>query len=488
MFACVLLPVLSGVGLSGVGPGPQATEAELVQKLFAVSPLLEHRTALEHRSDDEAGGLVFLDVRGISRFHHFATGKRGAAGVFEAVRRALAPLVPRGMALAPNRFTAEVAARYQRDPVMVAPGDEALFLSRLPLSALPLPAELARRLVPLGLRTLGDFASLPVAAVERRYGQAGVALHRLARGEDRSTLLPLTEALPLSVLADIEGGADGLPRLEPVLRQAVERLCVTLREEGRGVSRLRLELSVRDREARRYELSPASAEDRAGLLTDLLVCKLSDTPPGGTVDALQLRVVQSQSMAVHQNGLFGEISRDAQRRAEALSRIKTILGRAAVTTPRLRRDHRLEERWRLLPADGVADEARAQAHAKSRAKSRVKSRSKTGPPVAGSSDAGSSDAGSLEPGGPEPESTPLRLLPSPVELVPVVAGGRTVAFRWGGRTLDVGSVSPPRRLCGGWWSEPYERDEYDLQTPDGALYRIARDKLARRWLLLAEVD
>ena len=156
MLACVLLP---------------EGRADLVRRLFAVSPLIE-----QSGTDDDP--VAFLDLRGLGRIH------RHAPGVFRAVHAALAPEQARGMAVAGNRFTAEVAARHACGPVMVAPGEEALFLSRLPLSVLPLSKALARRLRPLGLETLGDFASLPCASVERRYGQEGVRLHRLARVVD----------------------------------------------------------------------------------------------------------------------------------------------------------------------------------------------------------------------------------------------------------------------------------------------------------------
>ena len=72
--------------------------------------------------------------------------------------------------------------------------------------------------------------------------------------------------------------------------------------------------------------------------------------------------------------------------------------------------------------------------------------------------------------------------------MPVTTGGRTVALRRGGQRLAVARASPPRRLTGGWWSVPYARDEYDIATPDGAVFRVARDRLARRWYLLAELD
>ena len=69
----------------------------LARRLFAVTPLLERvpgqTSGRSPSGDDDGGQLVFLDVRGTSRLHG------GAAGLFAAVRRALAPVVPRGLAL-----------------------------------------------------------------------------------------------------------------------------------------------------------------------------------------------------------------------------------------------------------------------------------------------------------------------------------------------------------------------------------------------------
>jgi hypothetical protein len=72
--------------------------------------------------------------------------------------------------------------------------------------------------------------------------------------------------------------------------------------------------------------------------------------------------------------------------------------------------------------------------------------------------------------------------------VPVLASGAVAAFRRGREELHVARLSGPRRLCGGWWQEPWDRDEYELLTREGALYRVCRDALRERWLLLAELD
>ncbi|HEX5010730.1 MAG TPA: hypothetical protein VFY71_10030 [Planctomycetota bacterium] len=438
MLVCVLLP------LAGAVPA-----AELLRRLFSVSPLVE----LD-------GDTAFLEDAGLARLHG------GPAGLFAAIRRALHPHLPRGLALASNRYTAEVAARYMGRPVTVHAGEEALFLSRLPLAALPLEPALARRLLPLGLATLGDFASLPVAAVERRYGQAGVALHRLACGVDRRGLLPAREPVARALLRALDEPAARLDVLRPVLEELCARLCGALAPEGLGVLSLRLEADLDaalpdddvavdepaagdPRVPAAWELSLPTPEERAPLLAELLAGRIETAPPPRALAALRLQAQQVGRLAVHQNALFGEVARDETRRQEALARLIAVLGPDALRRPRLVRDHRLEARWTAAD-EQVAPERR-------------------GAPGA-------------------PDHVVLRVLRPPEEIVPLVAGGALVGLRRGRRELQVARLSGPRRLCGGWWKEPWERDEYEIVTTDGALLRVGRDARARRWLLLAEAD
>ena len=434
----------------------------LARRLFAVTPLLERVEGRSPSGDDDGGQLVFLDVRGTSRLHG------GAAGLFAAVRRALAPVVPRGLALASNRFTAEVAARSRQHAVTVPPGDEALFLAHLPLDELPLSPALARRLLPLGLRTLGDLASLPVEAVERRYGPEGVALHRLARGEDEAGLLPERPEGAGRVLRELEHPVDRLDRLEPTLEEALAWLLAAVEERGQGALRLRLQLQGEKGplSGSGWEAVAAAPETRVALWLDLLRLRLSDAPPGAPVEALELSVVEARAVEAHQTRLFGgEPPRDGARRREALARLMEHLGEGAVGTPRLRADHRLE--------------------------ARAAGRGQGGKPRAKSAKRPAKTAGVREGAAPPPraaEGPPLRLRSPPEELVPVLAGGELVAFRWGRRQLEVAGLSAPRRLEGGWWRQAWARDEHELLTADGARFRICRDLAGKRWLLLGELD
>jgi nucleotidyltransferase/DNA polymerase involved in DNA repair len=95
-------------------------------------------------------------------------------------------------AVAPGKFTARVAA-HQTAPGTVQVVDAAMtpaFLAPAPISLLPLSPETRRRLERLGIRTLGDLAALPAAAVQARFGAAGKRAWELARGQDRDPIHP----------------------------------------------------------------------------------------------------------------------------------------------------------------------------------------------------------------------------------------------------------------------------------------------------------
>src|SRR6267378_1129078 len=68
------------------------------------------------------------------------------------------------------------------EAVVVPPGREVAFLADQPVALLPLEPELHRRLRLLGLRTLGQLAALPEAAVTAQFGRAGTRAWRLATG------------------------------------------------------------------------------------------------------------------------------------------------------------------------------------------------------------------------------------------------------------------------------------------------------------------
>ncbi|MFC6598631.1 DNA polymerase Y family protein [Kitasatospora paranensis] len=139
-------------------------------------------------------------------------------------------------------FAAVLAARAG---VLVPAGRTAAFLAPYPVAVLgdePL-ADLLRR---LGLRTVGDFAALSRAAVADRFGPAGTAAHRLARGREARPLAARTDLPDLAA----EQRFDPPERLaEPlvfVARSLAEQLHGRLGAAGLACRRVSVEVTCAD--------------------------------------------------------------------------------------------------------------------------------------------------------------------------------------------------------------------------------------------------
>src|SRR3989475_6541856 len=83
-----------------------------------------------------------------------------------------------------GKFVAWVAATRAKpgETVLVPVGGETRFLSSQPLAVLPLDPDTHRRLLQLGVKTLGALVALPEEAVVSQFGRAGRRLWRLAAG------------------------------------------------------------------------------------------------------------------------------------------------------------------------------------------------------------------------------------------------------------------------------------------------------------------
>ena len=160
-------------------------------------------------------GVCAFGARGPARYFG------GETALAARITAALADLGEQGkVGVADGFFAALLAAR---DGRAVPPGGAARFLAAQPVSVLagqdpaaqdPAAQDLVALLNRLGLRTLGDFAALPVRDVASRFGDAGEGAHRLARGLDPR---PLTTRPPPADLSVVQEYDPPEPRAEPVV-------------------------------------------------------------------------------------------------------------------------------------------------------------------------------------------------------------------------------------------------------------------------------
>jgi len=174
----------------------------------------------------ERPGLACFDARGLRRLHGGSLD-----GVVIAVRAALRR--PARIGAGPSRFCALAAAtraRTRRAAIVSGADDlasEPVTLLRFRDRTAALPEPLER----LGVRTLGELAALPRAAVADRFGPVGLLAHDLARGRD-TTLCPRRVDTRLEEALELEESASGA-QLGRALELLVDRLLSRRERDGR---------------------------------------------------------------------------------------------------------------------------------------------------------------------------------------------------------------------------------------------------------------
>jgi protein ImuB len=197
-------------------------------------------------AEPERPGLVCFDARGLLRLHG------GTEGVLRAARTALR--MPARFGVAPSRFAAVAAAtraRTRRPEIVggvrggAARGGSSLggsedrelaraYLAPLPVALLrarPALADLPEALERLGVRTLGELAALPAAALADRFGKRGLLAYELAQGGD-SALSPRPAGEFLREALELPEAASGI-QLERGLGLLIDRLLARRERRGR---------------------------------------------------------------------------------------------------------------------------------------------------------------------------------------------------------------------------------------------------------------
>jgi hypothetical protein len=202
----------------------------------------------------------------------------------------------------------------------------------------------------LGLRTLGDFAALPVRDVASRFGDAGEGAHRLARGLDSRPLATRPPPADLSVAQEFDPPE---PRAEPVVFAA--KALAGLLHDGlaaRGLTCVRVQVTATWADGR--ESSRRWRHDgllSAAAVADRVRWQLDGGPPASPDDGaaqappddgeqyqqggiVALRLVPDQVVRAtgQQLALWGE-TLVSDRVARAAMRVQAMLGHEAVLRP-----------------------------------------------------------------------------------------------------------------------------------------------------------
>lgn len=333
-----------------------------------------------------------------------------------------------------------------------ASGDDEADLRRLPVEALEAPAEVIVALRRAGLKTVGDLACRPRAALAARFGDLPRRLARLL-GEEERRISPHRPPPPLFALrrfAEPIGRLDdGFACLEALLAEAA----VTLAARHQGGRRFEARFFRSDGavaalavETGRPTRDPALA---MRLFRERLDALADPIDPGFGFDMVRLDVPRVEPLAPAQEALDAPAT-PAEPLSALIDRLAARLGAGNIE--------------RLVPFDSHVPECAGLAV-----------------PVAGS------EAGGWP--SPTPGEPPLRPLtlfdpPQPVAVTYGLPDGPPARFVWRRRTHEVARWEGPERIAAEWWRRRdrggLTRDYYRVEDREGHRFWLFRHGLQAR--------
>jgi len=429
-----------------------AAQAALLDCARAFSPLVE----------STAPGTVILDLEGTAKL--FGSPQRTASRIARKSREFGFDL---NVAGASNPDTALCAARGWDGITVIAAGEEAHRLARLPLHVLSPSAEILDTLEGWGIRNLGSLAALPPIAIVERLGQEGLLLQKRARGKTVRTFIPAEPVQDFVETFEFDDPVETLESLAFVLNRVLQQLCARLTSRALATNELRLRLELESRQLRietakevyerdwRLPLPTADAKVLMRLIRlDLDSCIFSAPIKKVTMQALPTKLRPSQF------GLFLPASPQAEQLEVTLARIRGVVGSVD------------ENGVACIGFPKVLDSYKPDSFA-------VRSFSTE-----------KSKPGNCDPATP---AIAMRMFRPALETSVEIVNQKPRSVTLGKRPLRVLAASGPWSSSGHWWKRPsaWARDEWDvaLKTPDGiGLYRIYLDRIRRQWFVEGVFD
>jgi protein ImuB len=400
----------------------QAGSEALWQCAYCFSPRLE----------DTAPGLCTLDLKGLSVPD--AEWPKWAKQMIDMPER-LGWRAQIGLAETPH--LAAQAARQARPFLRVENEEE--FLAALPVVAWGFSEEVLEILESWGIRTVGAFLALGRDKIAERLGGEAVEMFDLAF-QSR----PLKLITPPETFAEAMEFEAPLECLEPllfVLRRFVEQLACRLEMVYRVAGEIQLHLGLTSGATyERLFVIPAPTRDVATLFR-LLQTHLENVRTDAPISFLRL-VAKPARAGTYQFGLFEVALRDPNQFHETLARLTALLGPNRVGTPRLANTHQPDTF--TMELDGLANGTTNEEQEDKANTTHYLGLRRFRP----------ASPARVEMRGDQPA-----LLCSP-------------AF-----TGPIARASGPWRISGQWWdNQTWGREEWDIQTRDGDLFRLVRQQ------------
>ena len=377
------------------------------------------------------------------------------------------------VAIAANPDAAIHVATRLKGITFVSPGEELTCLGDFPVDHLDpslvkveekVAAEIIETLKLWGIRSLADFAALPVAGVSERLGQEGIKLQQLAAGKTERQLKIVQPAPVFANSIELEHALSELEPLSFIFARLLHQLCAALNAYALATNELCVTMQLEDSTTHERKLSlPHPMRDHKVFLK-LLLLNVEMHPPQAAVRAVSINC-EPVKPRVLQNGLFVPLAPAPDKLELTLARLAKLVGEENVGSPALLDTHRPDafsiKRFTLkteLP----------RRHKKPNRQSAIGNRQSLG----------------------------FRMFRPPLRAIVQANQGLPVQISaWGKQRSVYGKVvglAGPWRTTGNWWRDDrWARDEWDVtieRMGQEAVYRIYRELRSQNWFVEGNYD
>lgn len=354
--------------------------------------------------------------------------------------------------LAGTRAAAWALARFSASPSIAPPGGQVAALASLPVEALRLAPDEVRLLRRLGLKRIGQLATIPRAGLKRRFpsrDDCEAVLLRLdqamgVRAEPAAPLAPSPFHCVRAAFPDPLISSEGVSHAVAGL---ADDLCAALDKSGLGARAATLTLWRCDGGTVQLRAGASAPSRDAGHLLRLFAERLASADLGAGVDVIALA-----TQGVERLGASQKIFLERETRLSAarlIDRLSARIGAAQV--------FRLERRDSHIPERAVTRRSAMRGEAK----------------------------GEAMPAAPQ---RPLLMLgrPEPIAVIAGIPEGPPLRFTWRRLTRCIVRWQGPERIAPEWWREiatrrpSRPRDYYRVEDEQGARYWVFRDGLYQR--------
>lgn len=389
---------------------------------------------------DGEDGLV-LDITGCA--HLFG----GEAEMMKRLQQQLHDFnMEHCICVADTKGAAQIGARFGgRDVLIMPPGRNRAFLEPLSISALGPDSMALRR---LGLKTLGDVASLPRADLTKRFGIDLTLRLEEALG---ARAVPVSPTLPERIYAARMSFPEPIGMrsdIDEAITRILRSICEKLRENGRGAKTFALYLFGTDGTVQDITIGMARASSDPISAFRQFTPFLDKVDVGFGLDAIRGTVPTHEATMAHQVETSFKDHPDQHsldhKVADLVGRLGNRLGFDRITVAQAEDRH--------LPEAAVSHIPFVQA----------RKRRPWPPPH------------------PPVSAHPIRIC-RPLSIHPIIEARPPTRFSWRGETVDVAAAHGPHRLGGEWWESQANR----RQSRD---YWIAQSEKGQRLWLRCDLD